>query len=160
MPRAPARGLHARGPRQAGQGPAERSACAKGTWLSAPFPAPCNGQPSKARRTESHSELARGVEREAEGQECYRGQHSPSFPKETIDMPLRFAKVTDSLEDLRFGVCTGAAWANRPDNSSQESDQRRWHLGHGVVLDQQPQACRSSLAAESQGAAIDVDALE
>ena len=78
-----------------------------------------------------------------------------------------------SMEDLRFGVYTDAAWAARPDSTSQGgyllfvASHEEIEAGHAMklsILDwgskKLQRICRSSLSAESQAATSAIDVLE
>ena len=41
------------------------------------------------------------------------------FFKANAHIPLRFTRLSTDLREIRYGVYTDAAWANRDDNSSQ-----------------------------------------
>ena len=95
------------------------------------------------------------------------------FFKETADVPLRYGPFVKNLADVRLGVYTDAAWANRADNSSQggflvfaidEDGIQNGTTKPLVVLDwasrKLRRVCRSSLSAEAQAACVAVDALE
>ena len=96
------------------------------------------------------------------------------FMKNNADIPLRFAKVADGVyKKLRFGSYFDAAWAVRPDGTSQggylifvisEDDMDQGTACLLVCLDyaskKLTRISRSSLACEAQSGANAVDMLE
>ena len=95
------------------------------------------------------------------------------FFKEISQIILSFMPFVTSLADVRLGVYTDAAWANRSDQSSQggflifaidEDGIVNGNTKPLVVLvwasRKLKRVCRSSLAAEAQAACGTVDAFE